>query len=101
MLLGIENIRAHTAAGEAEFFRDNKTAHAVAHELLTLGEAAAPVRARGRSAHPEAPWQGLIRRRNPMVHDYFRISPTVLWRFVVDDLDSLERSRRKVSAPPR
>jgi len=101
MLRAIEQIRAYTAAGEAEFFRDSKTADAVAYELLTLGEAAVQVSARLRSAHPEVPWSGLIRRRNQMAHEYFRTSPAVLWAFVVDELDRLERSLRKVSPASR
>ncbi|MCI4370197.1 MAG: DUF86 domain-containing protein [Thermoplasmata archaeon] len=101
MLRSIEQIRAYTAGGEAEFFRDSKTSDAVAYELLQLGEAAVRLSVGLRAAHPEVPWSRLIRRRNQMAHEYFRISPTLLWAFVLEDLDSLERSLRKVSAPPR
>ncbi|MCI4326515.1 MAG: DUF86 domain-containing protein [Thermoplasmata archaeon] len=96
MLRAIEQIRTYTSGGESEFFRDQKTADAVAYELLKLGEAAGQISIGLRSAHPDVPWSLLVRRRNQMVHEYFRISGATLWAFVIDDLDRLERSLRRV-----
>jgi|SRR5580693_3361745 uncharacterized protein with HEPN domain len=101
MLRAIEQIRTYTSGGEAEFFRDEKTVDAVAYELLKLGEAAGQLSPALRAAHPDVPWPHLIRRRNQMVHEYFRISSATLWAFVTDDLDRIERSLRKVTPRAR
>jgi uncharacterized protein with HEPN domain len=101
MLRAIELIRSYTSAGEEAFFRDPKTIDAVAYAMLTLGEAASQVSPAIRAAHPRVAWTALIRRRNQMVHEYFRTSAAVLWAFVVGELDPLERALRKVTAPVR
>jgi uncharacterized protein with HEPN domain len=100
MLRAMEQIRTYTAGGESEFFRDEKTLAAVAYALLRLGEAASQVSRELRTRHPEVPWGRLVRMRNQMDHEYFRISAASLWAFVTEDLDPLERELRKVSARP-
>ena len=101
MLQALELIRSYTSAGASALFRDPKTSAALAYQVLRLGESASQVPPALRSAHPEVPWAGLLRRRNQMVHEYFRISEETLWAFVVEELDKLERALRRVSSVPR
>jgi uncharacterized protein with HEPN domain len=96
MLQALERIRTYASGGVRAILEDPMAADALAYEVLKLGEAAAQVSAGLRSAHPEVPWDELIRQRNQMVHENFRTDPVTLWKFASADLDRVERSLRKV-----
>jgi uncharacterized protein with HEPN domain len=101
MLQALERIRTFAAGGPHAIFSDAKTANALAYEVLKLGEAASQLSPALRSSHPEIAWSRLIRQRNQIVHEYFRIDEATIWRFVVEDLDRLERALRRVQPPAR
>ncbi|MCI4318205.1 MAG: DUF86 domain-containing protein [Thermoplasmata archaeon] len=101
MLQALERIRTFAAPGAATMLADPKTADAIAYEVLKLGEAASQLSPLLRSKHPGVPWGRLIRQRNQMVHEYFRTDEATLWKFVVHDLDPLERELRKIVVPTR
>lgn len=97
MLEALEHIRSFTVSGQAQFFADQKTQEAVAYEILKLGEAAGRVTPTFRRSHRTVPWQRLIRLRNEIVHEYFRLELEDIWEFASRELDQLERGLRAVS----
>ena len=59
---------------------------AILHHLAVIGEAANRVSAELRSRHPEIPWSQIVSQRNRVVHDYFGIDWTMLWKTIREDL---------------
>jgi uncharacterized protein with HEPN domain len=57
--------------------------------LEIVGKAAARVSAQVTEAHPEVPWKEAIGMRHRLVHEYFRIDLTTVWKTVQDDLPPL------------
>ena len=62
--------------------------NAVMH-LEVIGQAARLVSQELRTAHPEIPWEQMIGMRNRLIHEYFRVSLTILWDTVQNDLPEL------------
>lgn len=54
----------------ADFLGDRKTRAAVVRELEIMGEAASRVSQGFRNAHPEVPWDRLVRLRSFYIHVY-------------------------------
>jgi uncharacterized protein with HEPN domain len=69
-----------------EFLEDGKTVDAVIRNLLVVGEAAGKVPKAVRTRHPEIPWSNMTGMRNILVHDYFGIDLTIVWRIVTKNL---------------
>lgn len=68
---------------------DEILAAALTHKIIVIGEAAAAVSGTTRDALPGVPWQLMIGMRNVVVHAYWQIDRTELWRTVIDDLPSV------------
>jgi len=69
-----------------DFIDDTKTVDAVIRNLLVIGEAAGRVPKTVRSRHPEIAWKNMTGLRNILVHDYFGIDLTIVWRIVTKNL---------------
>ena len=61
----------------------------VTRALEIVGEAAANVSAPLKAAHPEVPWSSIVRMRNRLVHAYFHINLTIVWKTIAEDLPPL------------
>lgn len=68
---------------------DRRTFWAVIRALEVVGEAARHVPADFRQAHPEVAWRGMTGMRDKVIHDYFGVDATVVWRTVKDELPPL------------
>lgn len=69
-----------------DFVDDTRTVDAVIRNLLVIGEAAGKVPKAVRARHPEVPWSNMTGLRNILVHDYFGIDLTIVWRIVTKNL---------------
>lgn len=90
----LERVRSFVSRGRASFFEDAATQAAVAYEILKLGEAASHVTAPFRKEHGDVPWTRIVRLRNKIVHEYFRIDIDDLWTFVDEEMPKLEKALR-------
>ena len=63
----------------AAFVSDRKTQAAVVRELEIMGEAANRVSEGFRAAHPEVPWDRLVRLRHFYIHVYDAVDYGVVW----------------------
>ena len=87
------------AAKEAMSFAQNKTRNdldtdrmltlSLVQSILIIGEAASRVTKECQKDLAEIPWPDIIAMRNRLIHAYFDINLSVLWRTVVEDLPPL------------
>jgi uncharacterized protein with HEPN domain len=78
------------AASFEAFAADRKTLDAVLYNLAVIGEAANALAAAIGDRHPDLPWAEMKGMRNIVVHEYFGVSPRILWETVTSDLPALE-----------
>jgi uncharacterized protein with HEPN domain len=77
---------------------DRPLQHLLIRDITIIGEAAARVDAEFRSAHPEIPWGDIIDTRNRLIHAYFNVNLTVVWRTVAEDLHGLVENLEAILA---
>ena len=70
----------------ARFCSDAKTAYAVIHALEIIGEATKRLPESVKKAYPDLPWRSMAGMRDKLIHDYFGVDFTVIWKTVSDDL---------------
>ena len=83
---------------------DRRTFWAVIRALEVIGEAARHIPSEFRQAHPEVSWRGMTGMRDKVIHDYFGVDATVVWRTVHEDLppvcDAMRRILRGLEEEP-
>jgi len=73
----------------AQFVASKLHQNAVIRSLEVIGEAASPVSAQFRDAHPEIPWRQVISMRNRLIHAYSNVSLDTVWDVLQDKLPAL------------
>ncbi len=63
--------------------------YGVVKNIEIIGEAAYNLTAAYRESHPETPWKDVMRMRNVLVHDYYRIDEREVWYVIEDNLAPL------------
>ena len=96
MLECAERIRAYTAAGRAEFLRDEKTQDAVIRNFEIIGEAAKRVSAQVKRSSPAIPWSRIAGFRDVLIHQYEGVDLEQVWNRVEQDLPALEEALREL-----
>jgi len=76
---------------QAEFLHDEVLRYAVAQQLTVVGEAAARISAEVHQRYDHVPWADIIGFRNIVVHEYFGIDWTIVWRTATDQGPELHR----------
>lgn len=94
------------AAREAIGFASGRTSEELVHDRMLLlslvkcveilGEAASKVTEATRESLPEIPWRDIISMRNRLIHGYFDIDTTIVWKTVTMELPPLEHALEKV-----
>ena len=94
------------AAREAIGFASGRTSEELTHDRMLLlslvkcveilGEAASRVTDATRESLPEIPWRDIISMRNRLIHGYFDIDTTIVWKTVTMELPPLEHALEKV-----
>jgi uncharacterized protein with HEPN domain len=82
-------IRCLEGLTRAEFEPSDLNQNAVMRPLEIIGQADRLVSQDLREAHPDIPWEQMVGMRNRLIHEYFRVSLTVQWDTVRDDLPRL------------
>jgi uncharacterized protein with HEPN domain len=92
ILEAIERIQEYTQSMDYSLFaEDRKTQDAVARNLEIIGEAAGKLPESVKSAAPGTEWRKIIGLRNVLVHEYFGISPAIVWDVICHKLVPLEK----------
>jgi uncharacterized protein with HEPN domain len=85
------------------FRKDEKTQDAVVRNIEIIGEAANQI---ARMApdfipqHPELPWPKMRNMRNIVIHAYFKVDLTTVWRTVQEDLPKLKQQIDQLLGTP-
>ena len=89
----IENILHFTSGLSLEMYlADIKTAHAVQHNFMIIGEAVARIPDDFKMQHEHINWRQIKDFRNVIVHDYFGIDSTIVWDIIHESLPELLRN---------
>ena len=99
ILASAEKIQRYTAGMTFEQFTlDEKTADAVARNFEIIGEAANRLPDEFKSQHPNIDWDRIRGFRNRIVHDYFGIDYSIVWKIIEDFLPELSRELQRFEA---
>jgi uncharacterized protein with HEPN domain len=74
---------------QAGFIGDERTMDAVVRNFGIIGEAVIHLPEQVRMLHPELPWSRMRGLRNLVIHEYFGVSPEILWSTAKEDLPPL------------
>lgn len=67
---------------------------AVVYNFVVIGESTRHIPGDIQAQHPEIPWAEMRGMRNFVVHEYFSVSPRVLWETATHDLPPLAPALR-------
>ncbi|MCX6376068.1 MAG: DUF86 domain-containing protein, partial [Armatimonadetes bacterium] len=70
----------------ADLQSDKQLRFSVVHCIEILGEAASRVSTECVVAYPEIPWGRIVGMRNRLIHGYYDINLTIVWRTVTEEL---------------
>jgi uncharacterized protein with HEPN domain len=76
----------------SEFSSDDKTSDAVIRNLEVIGEAANHLPDSFLSTHPEIGWSKAIAVRNRVIHEYFGVDYSILWKIMKDYLPEFHKA---------
>ena len=62
--------------------------------LEIMGEAAKQIPADVRAQRNDVPWREIAGMRDKLIHDYFGVNLSVVWKTLTEDLPSLETAIR-------
>ena len=68
---------------------DDMMCYAVVYNILAIGEAAYHLTHAFQKEHPNTQWDLIMRMRNILAHDYYKLKLQTVWEVVVHDLPSL------------
>jgi uncharacterized protein with HEPN domain len=83
----VERFDSHNTFQQSQLEQD-----AVIRNIEIIGEAASQIQKHAPEfviAHPEIPWLDIRDMRNRMIHAYFDVNITIVWKTVKDDLPRL------------
>ncbi len=96
----IKKIRAYCSGlnSETELFKNPEKLDACIRNFQILGDASSRIPAMVRKQIPGIPWREISAMRNILVHEYFGVSPSIIWKTITNDLPVLELALEKAVA---
>ena len=90
ILEAIDHIFQYTEGKTIQELNDNTMLfYATVKNIEIIGEAAYHLTNAFRNAHSGTPWEAVMRMRNILVHDYYKIRLNEVWKVVQEDLRPL------------
>ena len=97
ILESIELIQKHTKGlKQAEFSASWPLVDASIRRIEIIGEAANKISPDFKSKHKNIPWRDIIGMRNVLIHEYFDIDETEVWKTIKNDLPKLKKLIKKI-----
>ncbi len=97
IIRSIDNILEYTEGlDENGFIKDKKTIDAAIRNFEVTGEAANKLPPDVKTQHPEVPRRDMIDFRNRITHEYFGVSPGIVWQIINKELPLLKQNMNKI-----
>ena len=81
---------------EQEFIYDEEKQDAVIRRLEIIGEAVKKLPDELRSQYTKVPWRQIAGLRDVVIHEYFGVSPALIYKTVTSDLPALKLTVRQI-----
>ena len=75
---------------EDEFYKNVEKQDAVLRRLEIIGEAVKHLPDEIRNDHPDVPWRQIAGMRDIIIHEYFGITPEMVWVVATEDILDLK-----------
>ena len=86
----VEKIMLYTKElDEQDFYESTEKQDAVIRRLEIIGEAAKKISQQTRDAYPNIPWKEMSGMRDVLIHEYFGVSPSIVWNVIRNELNHL------------
>ena len=86
----IDNIFQYTTGKTIQQLNDDTMLfYATVKNIEIIGEAAYHLTRAFCAEHPDTPWNAVMRMRNILVHDYYKIRLNEVWKVIQEDLQPL------------
>ncbi len=69
--------------------RDRMLLFALVHAIEILGEAANKISPEARATAPQVPWGAIVAMRNRLIHGYFDVNATIVWKTATEEVPAL------------
>ena len=79
-----------------DFTADQKTVDAVARNFEIIGEAASRLPEEFKSKHPDINWIRITGLRNRIIHEYFGVDYSLVWKIKLDYIPQLVSAFEKI-----
>lgn len=79
-----------------KFTNDHKTIDAVIRNLSVVGEAVKNIPEEVKSKYSDIAWYEAMGMRNKVVHEYFGVDDTILWKTVKEDIPVFGQQIEKI-----
>jgi len=74
-----------------DLLEDDMMCYAVVYNILAVGEAAYHLTKAFQREHPDTPWEDIMKMRNILAHDYYKLKLQTVWEVVQHDLPPLRK----------
>ena len=82
---------------QEDFNNDRKTINACVFDLSQIGELAGKISDEVINKNPNIEWRGLKALRNRIVHYYDGVNLNMVWNFLKEELDELEKALNNIN----
>lgn len=81
---------------EDEFCANTEKQDAVIRRIEIIGEAVKKISIQTRNKYPKIPWREIAGMRDVVIHEYFGVSPDLVWNVATSDIPILKKQIDKI-----